>query len=158
MTQYSASGGDAEGVPGKPGVPMPPAGVPPSEGVGNLPDTQLPGQSVDVPQPGGTPGQENMGPADGMITTSPMPEEQGPGLIFNRGQELFDRAKDLGYSQRIPPQKAPFDSHGQPVFWNGKQYITPDVDAHNVANGWKVFDRHGDRVGTYDENLNWVKK
>lgn len=38
-----------EGLPGQPGEPIPPVGVPPSCGVGNLPDTQLPGQSGQVP-------------------------------------------------------------------------------------------------------------
>ncbi|MGY2262201.1 toxin C-terminal domain-containing protein [Pseudomonas sp. SDO55104_S430] len=76
----------------------------------------------------------------------------------SKGASLKEAAADLGYNLRIPPQKAPFDSHGQSVFYNGKQYITPDVDGHNVSNGWKVFDKKGNRLGTYDENLNWVKK
>jgi hypothetical protein len=62
-------------------------------------------------------------------------------------------ANDLGYSQRIPPQRAPFNSHGQPVFSNGKGYITPDVDGHNVTNGWKTFDRRGRRTGTWNSDL-----
>lgn len=62
-------------------------------------------------------------------------------------------AKELGYTQRIPPQKAPFNSHGQPVFSNGKGYITPDIDAHNVTNGWKTYDRKGRRTGTWNSNL-----
>ncbi|SFC82475.1 RHS repeat-associated core domain-containing protein [Streptomyces aidingensis] len=73
-------------------------------------------------------------------------------------QSTADRARELGYPRRIPPQRAPFDSHGQPVFTNGKRYITPDIDGHNVSNGWKVFDRKGRRIGTYDANLNYVKK
>lgn len=62
-------------------------------------------------------------------------------------------AKDLGYGQRIPPQKAPFKSHGQPVFSNGKGYISPDVDGHNVTNGWKMFDQRGRRTGTWSSDL-----
>lgn len=62
-------------------------------------------------------------------------------------------AQELGYSQRIPPQKAPFDSHGQPVFSNGKGYISPDVDGHNVTNGWKMFDIKGRRTGTWNSDL-----
>ncbi|WP_242414222.1 RHS repeat-associated core domain-containing protein [Salinivibrio sp. MA427] len=62
-------------------------------------------------------------------------------------------AADLGYAQRIPPQKAPFNSHGQPVFSNGKSYISPDVDGHNVTNGWKMFDRKGRRTGTWNSDL-----
>ncbi|AVG41410.1 toxin C-terminal domain-containing protein [Achromobacter insolitus] len=44
------------------------------------------------------------------------------------------------------------------VFWNGKQYITRDIDAHNVSGGWKIFDRRGNRVGTYDKDLVRIKK
>jgi Novel toxin 21 len=78
-------------------------------------------------------------------------------------QELYaatsrDRAAALGYTTRIPAQKAPFDSHGQEVFTNGKSYITPDVDRHNVTNGWKMFSRRGARIGTYDSELNYVKE
>ncbi|MCY0938052.1 polymorphic toxin-type HINT domain-containing protein [Streptomyces sp. H34-S4] len=79
-----------------------------------------------------------------------------------QNQELYagtlkDRAGALGYGTRIPPQKAPFDSHGQDVFSNGKKYISPDVDGHNVSGGWKVFNRRGDRIGTYDADLNYLK-
>lgn len=67
-------------------------------------------------------------------------------------------AKALGYTKRIPPQKAPFNSHGQDVFFNGKRYITRDVTEHNVSNGWKMFSKNGRRIGTYDSKLNYVKK
>jgi hypothetical protein len=78
-------------------------------------------------------------------------------------QELYaatsrDRAAALGYDTRIPAQKSPFDSHGQEVFTNGKSYITPDVDGHDVTNGWKMFSRRGARIGTYDSELNYVKE
>ncbi|WP_277761824.1 hemagglutinin repeat-containing protein [Pseudomonas sp. A34-9] len=76
---------------------------------------------------------------------------------LKRGAEFKEAAARLGFDRRIPPQKAPFDSHGQPVFFDGKKYITPDVDGHNVTGGWKVFDKKGRRVGTYDKDLNWVK-
>lgn len=62
-------------------------------------------------------------------------------------------AAELGYGARIPPQKAPFNSHGQPVFSNGRGYISPDVDGHNVTNGWKMFDAKGRRTGTWNSNL-----
>lgn len=51
------------------------------------------------------------------------------------GFDAPQTAKQLGYDRRIPTQKAPFDSHGQPVFFDGKNYITPDIDGHNVTNG-----------------------
>ncbi|HWM87278.1 MAG TPA: polymorphic toxin-type HINT domain-containing protein [Kofleriaceae bacterium] len=74
---------------------------------------------------------------------------------FANAKEAFDAAKKLGFDRRIPPQKAPFNSHGQPVFFDGKRYITPDVDGH-IGGTWKVFDRRGRRVGTFDENLNEI--
>lgn len=78
-------------------------------------------------------------------------------------QELYaptsrDRAEALGYTTRIPAQKSPFDSHGQEVFTNGKNYITSDADGHNVTDGWKMFSRRGVRIGTYDSELNYVKE
>ncbi|MGO4636435.1 SpvB/TcaC N-terminal domain-containing protein [Streptomyces sp. 2RAF24] len=69
-----------------------------------------------------------------------------------------DRAGALGYRTRIPAQRAPFDSHGQVVFSNGRNYITPDVDGHNVSDGWKMFNRRGQRIGTYDPDLNYLKE
>ncbi|MCG3461433.1 S-type pyocin domain-containing protein [Xenorhabdus bovienii] len=76
-----------------------------------------------------------------------------------KGKEATDAAKKLGYDQRIPAQKAPFNSHGQTVFFNKKTktYITPDVDGHNVNNGWKMMDKKGKRIGTYDSELNRLK-
>jgi hypothetical protein len=68
-------------------------------------------------------------------------------------QEIAAQANKLGYNKRIPAQKAPFDSHGQVVYSDGDNYITPDVDSHNVTNGWKMFNRRGQRVGTYDWDL-----
>ncbi|WP_189129998.1 polymorphic toxin-type HINT domain-containing protein [Wenjunlia tyrosinilytica] len=71
---------------------------------------------------------------------------------------MADRAGALGYRTRIPAQRAPFNSHGQVVFSNGKNYITPDVDGHNVTDGWKMFNRRGQRIGTYDQDLNYLKE
>ncbi|MBJ4953946.1 hypothetical protein JGF37_03310 [Salmonella enterica subsp. enterica serovar Goldcoast] len=47
-----------------------------------------------------------------------------------KGKEAQDAAQNLGFDRRIPPQKAPFNSHGQPVYSDGKNYITPDIDSH----------------------------
>jgi hypothetical protein len=69
-----------------------------------------------------------------------------------------DQAAFLGYTTRIPAQKVFFDSHGQDAFTNGKTYITPDIDSHNVTSGWKMFNRRGVRLGTYDFELNYVKE
>jgi hypothetical protein len=70
------------------------------------------------------------------------------------GQNVTDAANKLGYTQRIPPQKAPFNSHGQPVFKNPKTgtYITSDIDSH-IGGVWKMFDSKFNRIGTFDENM-----
>ncbi|MEU7053774.1 DUF6531 domain-containing protein, partial [Streptomyces eurythermus] len=89
-----------------------------------------------------------------------------PDMVNERraaNQDLYaatpaDRAAEHGYTKRIPPHKAPFHSHGQEVFFNGKNYITPDVDGHNVSDGWKMFNKKGQRIGTYDSDLNYIKK
>ncbi|WP_408059356.1 toxin C-terminal domain-containing protein [Streptomyces mirabilis] len=49
-------------------------------------------------------------------------------------------------------------AHGQEVFSDGKNYITPDIDGHNVTGGWKMFNRRGVRIGTYDGDLNYLKE
>jgi len=93
-------------------------------------------------------------------TSYTTPEHQlNPGGMYSEQDKATgsfnskEVAANLGYSTRIPPQKAPFNSHGQSVFFNGKQYITPDVDSHNVTNGWKSFDLRGRRTGTWNSDL-----
>jgi uncharacterized protein YukE len=76
-------------------------------------------------------------------------DTQGP----NTKEEIDEQAGILGYPKKIPPQKAPFNSHGMPVYTNGKDYITPDRDSHNVTNGWKTFNRRGQRTGTWNWDL-----
>uniref|UniRef100_UPI0035CA3D88 toxin C-terminal domain-containing protein n=1 Tax=Leclercia sp. EC_58 TaxID=2584090 RepID=UPI0035CA3D88 len=106
---------------------------------------------------GNTEGAPNTG---GNTTITPIPD--GPGkddlaYLALKGKEAQEAAGKLGFDRRIPAQKAPFNSHGQPVFYDGKNYITPDIDSHNVTNGWKMFDRKGNRIGTYDSDLNRIK-
>jgi hypothetical protein len=71
-----------------------------------------------------------------------------------RGNDATEAAKKLGYTKRIPPQKAPFDSHGQAVYYNPKtkSYISVDIDQHRGP-GWKMFDSKGNRLGTFDFTL-----
>jgi hypothetical protein len=77
---------------------------------------------------------------------------RGPGKLTNK--QASDLAGHLGYERRV--KDAPFNSHGQPVFTDGKNYITPDIDSHN-GGVWKVFDRKGRRVGTADALLNPIR-
>ncbi|MFT7682660.1 MAG: putative membrane protein YgcG [Moritella dasanensis] len=77
----------------------------------------------------------------------------GHGSLSGGGFNPKTIASDLGYKTRIPPQRSPFDSHGQPVFSNGKGYISPDADGHNITRGWKKFDRKGTRTGTWNSDL-----
>jgi uncharacterized protein YukE len=75
------------------------------------------------------------------------------GRSSKTNQETAEQAAILGYPKRVPPQKAPFNSHGMPVYTNGKEYLTPDRDSHNVSDGWKIIDRRGDRMGTWNWDL-----
>jgi uncharacterized protein YukE len=82
------------------------------------------------------------------------PHSPAARIAADTAQSAAEQAQsaELGYGQRVPPQKLPFNSHGQPAFWNGKVYISPDADGHNVW-GWKMFSRSGDRIGTYNWDL-----
>uniref|UniRef100_UPI001F4D4ABC toxin C-terminal domain-containing protein n=3 Tax=Rosenbergiella nectarea TaxID=988801 RepID=UPI001F4D4ABC len=109
-------------------------------------------------------------------TTSPAPEEKSfadyililplsdfpPIYVYLssvlKGKEAEEAARKLGYDRRISADKVPFNSHGQPAFFNGKDYITPDVDGHNVSYGWKKFSKKGVRLGTYDIDLKRIKR
>jgi hypothetical protein len=71
-----------------------------------------------------------------------------------RGKAAADAAAALGYTRRVPPQKLPFDSRGQPGFFNGKTYITPDRDAHR-GGVWKMY-KGRTRLGTFDAQLNRI--
>ena len=68
-------------------------------------------------------------------------------------------AAKLGYNKSIPANRAPFNSHGQPVFQKGNRYITQDVGTNGASHKggtWKVFERKGGkyiRQGTYDSKL-----
>lgn len=67
-------------------------------------------------------------------------------------QEMTERASQLGFGQAVPAQRAPFDSHGQPVYSDGGSYITPDGD------GWELLDKNGNRLGLYTWDLTWARK
>ena len=73
----------------------------------------------------------------------------------NRNRIIHGEADALGFGQRIAPQRAHFNSHGQDVFTDGRNFITRDVDSHS-GGVWKMFNRRGDRLGTYDANLSRI--
>lgn len=83
--------------------------------------------------------------------------ERGGGEPRKSKQEYEAQANKIGYNQRVPSQKLPFNSRGEPGYWNGKNYLTPDRDGHNTSNGWKLFDRRGGRVATLDWDGNPIK-
>lgn len=96
-----------------------------------------------------TPGAE-LGPE---ILKTP-PGELWPLISYSKtNKETAEQAAILGYPKRVPPQKAPFNSHGMPVYSNGKEYLTPDRDSHNVTDDWKILDRRGQRMGTWNWDL-----
>lgn len=80
-------------------------------------------------------------------------------LTFMQGKD--DKA--IKIEVEIPDgfKKTKLRSHGQPVFSDGKIWITPDQDGHN-GGVWKVYDKEKDvgkkqGVGTFDEKLNKIK-
>jgi RHS repeat-associated protein len=79
------------------------------------------------------------------------PGNESPGRLTNaQSREL---AKYVGYNRQV--RDAPFNSRDQPVYTNGRNFITPDVDSHN-GGVWKMFNRSGTRLGTYDAALNRI--
>ena len=79
-------------------------------------------------------------------------------FTFTQGKRLNARrvSVDIPDGYRITKQR----SHGQPIFTNGKNYITPDRDGHN-GGIWKMADKpenlsKGRRIGTYDAKLNRI--
>jgi hypothetical protein len=67
-------------------------------------------------------------------------------------KQSSDLAAYLGFTRRV--KDAPFDSHGQAVFTNGQRFLTQDIDMHlGPTATWKMFDRSGQRLGTYDALL-----
>jgi RHS repeat-associated protein len=72
-----------------------------------------------------------------------------------KGQEANDAAARLGF------RRTNERSRGQPVYTNGRTFISPDVDGHN-GGAWKQADsvrnlgRKNTRMGTYDIDLNRI--
>ena len=69
------------------------------------------------------------------------------------GADIAEQARRLGYD-RIA-KDPPFDSHGKKVFTNGRDFISPDRDEHK-GGVWKRMSRRGERMGTFDADLNKI--
>ncbi len=86
-----------------------------------------------------------------MLNFSTVPHVQQKSEIFTQSNIPVEL---LSYDSEVADP--PFNSHGQKVYSNGRDYITPDVDEHKASRGWKKFDKQGQRLGTYTVNLDWV--
>lgn len=67
-------------------------------------------------------------------------------------QDKID-AEKLGYTLDRDP---PFKSHDKLAFRKGQRWISADRDGHNGGR-WKMYDRLGNRLGTFDANLVRIK-
>lgn len=86
------------------------------------------------------------------IGVTPIGKIGKAGKFFKTTKDATKAATNLGYKKI---NDYPFDSHGQAVYKKGNKYITPDADGH-IGGAWKMFDKKGNRLGTYDENLNRI--
>jgi hypothetical protein len=66
--------------------------------------------------------------------------------------EAKKQAKKLGYDREVKDPQLKKRAHGNKVFTDGNDYITADRDVHS-GGAWKKFDRSGNRIGTYDNDL-----
>jgi hypothetical protein len=66
------------------------------------------------------------------------------------GSRIATEAARKGFDKVA--KDAPFNTHGQKAFTDGKNFLTRDADSHS-GGVWKMFDRFGRRMGTYDQYL-----
>ena len=76
--------------------------------------------------------------------------EEYRSLTSKRAKEI---AEDRGY--RKAKSNPCGNTRNKPVFFNGKQYISPDADGHK-GGAWKVFNRFGKRMYTMNIDLTKV--
>jgi filamentous hemagglutinin len=76
-------------LPGKPGEVVRVDTPPPLPSEKETFGSEIPVWPGDAVGPIAVPGQENNGPSGGTTTTTPLPEEQGPGLIFNNVDDIL---------------------------------------------------------------------
>src|SRR5205807_9659929 len=75
--------------------------------------------------------------------------------LRQRMQSVDREAERLGFDRVV--KDPPFNSHGQKVFSDGSgRYLTRDIDGHG-GGVWKMFNRAGQRLGTYDANLTRIR-
>jgi hypothetical protein len=67
--------------------------------------------------------------------------------------QVDDLANWLG-ARKVTTSPIP-NPRGQNVYKYGKNYITPDVDSH-TGGTWKMFNRKGQRLGTFDAFMNRI--
>jgi len=90
-----------------------------------------------------------------VLTNKCIPDRQAVYTEVIRDKAMWDYlAKKYGFSKKIPANKAPFYSHGQPVYQKGTHYITPDVDSH-IGGYWKLYNKLI-RRGTYNEDMEYI--
>ncbi len=70
-------------------------------------------------------------------------------------KEAKEIAKDFGH--REVKDHPCGNTRNQPVFFNGKNYISPDIDGHN-GGMWKVFDRRGNILHTASRRFEKIVK
>ncbi|MFY0480916.1 hypothetical protein [Achromobacter marplatensis] len=85
-------------LPGKPGEVVRVDTLPPLPSEKETLGSEIPSWPGDAVGPIAVPGQENNGPSGGTTTTTPLPDEQGPGLIFSNGPDATNNAIPEGVS------------------------------------------------------------
>ena len=80
-------------------------------------------------------------------------------ITFTQGRN--ENARKVKVSIPDGYKKTKFKSHGQSVYTNGKDFISPDKDGHNGgiwkrAKTLKDLENRETRMGTYDEFLNRI--
>ena len=79
---------------------------------------------------------------------NPNDKDQKEWKKLNRS-EARKEAKQLGFKETKNP---PFNSKGQPAFRSGERWISADQNGYN-GGVWKLFDKLGNRLGTYNKEL-----
>lgn len=78
--------------------------------------------------------------------------EEYRSLIAKEAQEI---AKEFGH-RRVKSHPCG-NTRNRPVFFNGKNYVSPDIDGHN-GGLWKVFDRKGNILYTTTRRFEKIVK